>query len=203
MSFPICVTMRDRLAFLSAVLALLTASVTHASWKLTCVDGSPQAVVKVPGQPARPVDWATCDAVGDGICNFTIDRTGCFCPAKGCCGFDEFAVPVRREHVARHNLHDPKLRLRCRAPLPCDAEHRCTPVTRTCEDGVLGPVEEGQCDLDQQVNGVCMFGFFCLEVCGPLVESVVVPVGESRIVERGNLPRIDVTLYTLRCQPAP
>ena len=52
------------------------------------------------------------------------------------------------------------------------------------------------------MNGVCMFGFFCLEVCGSLVESVVVPVGESRIVERGNLPRIDVTLYTLRCQPA-
>ena len=72
-------------------------------------------------------------------------------------------------------------------------------MTRTCEDGVLGPVEEGQCNLDQQANGASMFGFFCLNVCRSLVESVVVPVGQSRIVQRGNLPRIDVTQYTLRC----
>jgi hypothetical protein len=62
-------------------------------------------------------------------------------------------------------------------------------VTRTCEDGVLGPVEEGHCDLDQQANGVCTFGFYCLEVCGPLVGTVTVPAGETRIVQRGNLPR--------------
>jgi len=47
-------------------------------------------------------------------------------------------------------------------------------------------MQEGQYDLDQQANGVCTFGFFCLEVCGSPVESVVVPVGQSRLVERGN-----------------
>ena len=73
------------------------------------------------------------------------------------------------------------------------------PVTRTCEDGALGPMQEGQCDLDQQANGTCTFGFFCLEVCGHLVESVAVPVGQARIVERPNLPLITVTQYTLRC----
>jgi len=41
-----------------------------------------------------------------------------------------------------------------------------------------------------------MFGFFCLNVCRSLVESVVVPVGQSRIVQRGNLPLITVTQYT-------
>ena len=71
-------------------------------------------------------------------------------------------------------------------------------MTRTCEDGVLGPVEEGQCNLDQQANGASMFRFFCLNVCRSLVESVVVPVGQSRIVQRGNLPLITVTQYILR-----
>ena len=64
-------------------------------------------------------------------------------------------------------------------------------------------MREGQYDLDQQANGTCPFGFFCLEVCGSLVESVVVPVGQSRLVERGNLPGITVTQYTLRCVPRP
>ena len=58
-------------------------------------------------------------------------------------------------------------------------------------------------DLDQQANGTCPFGFFCLEVCGSLVESVVVPVGQSRLVERGNLPGITVTQYMLRCVRSP
>ena len=53
-------------------------------------------------------------------------------------------------------------------------------------------MQEGQYDLDQQANGACTFGFFCLEVCGSLVESVVVPVGQSRLVERGNLSGITV-----------
>ena len=55
--------------------------------------------------------------------------------------------------------------------------------------------------MDEQANGVRTFGFYCLEVCGPLVGTASVPVGETRIVERGNLPRIDVTQYTLRCLP--
>src|SRR5437667_7454917 len=41
-------------------------------------------------------------------------------------------------------------------------------------------MQEGQYDLDQQANGTCTFGFFCLEVCGSLVESVVVPVGQAQ-----------------------
>lgn len=90
---------------------------------------------------------------------------------------------------------------RCRVPVPCDEEHHCAAVTRTCQDGVPGPVEEGQCDVDEQANSVCTFGFYCLEVCGPLVGTATVPVGETRIVQRGNLPRIDVTQYTLRCLP--
>jgi hypothetical protein len=196
-----CARMQVRVTLVSTVLALLTASETQAAWKATCVDGRAQAVVKVPGQSAQPVDWVTCDTLGDGICNFTVERTGCFCPAKGCCGVDEFAVPVRRQRILRHNSTGPKLRLRCRAPIPCDAEHRCAPVTRTCEDGLAAPVGEGQCDLDEQANGVCTFGFYCLEVCGSLVETVAVPVGETRIILRGNLPRIDVTQYTLRCLP--
>ena len=60
-------------------------------------------------------------------------------------------------------------------------------------------MQEGQCNLDQQANGACMFGFFCLNVCRSLVESVVVLVSQSRIVQRGNLPLITVTQYTLRC----
>src|SRR6266481_10222902 len=79
----------------------------------------------------------------------------------------------------------------------------CCAVTRTCVDGVLGPAKEGQCDLDQQANGTCTFGFFCLEVCGRLVESVAVPVGQDRIVERPNLPLITATQYTLRCVRSP
>jgi len=57
-------------------------------------------------------------------------------------------------------------------------------------------LKKEQCNLDQQANGACMFGFFCLNVCRSLVESVVVPVGQSRIVQRGNLPLITVTQYT-------
>ena len=64
-------------------------------------------------------------------------------------------------------------------------------------------MQEGQCDLDQQVKGTCTFGFFCLEVCGSLVDSVAVPVGQSRIVQRGNLPGITVTQYMLRCMRSP
>ena len=64
-------------------------------------------------------------------------------------------------------------------------------------------MQEGQYDLDQQANGVCTFGFFCLEVCGSLVESVVVPVGQARVGQRGNLPHVTVTQYTLRCVRSP
>ena len=67
---------------------------------------------------------------------------------------------------------------------------------------VFRPPEEGRCDFDGQVDGSCTFGFFCLEVCGPEPrETVVVPVGETRVVQRPNLPGLDRTEYTLRCLP--
>jgi len=50
---------------------------------------------------------------------------------------------------------------------------------RTCEDGVLGPVEEGTVRLDQQSERDLHVGSFCLEVCGSLVESVAVPSAGS------------------------
>jgi len=50
------------------------------------------------------------------------------------------------------------------------------------------------------VNGVCSFPFFCLEVCGSVPrETVVVPVGETRIIQRPRLPETGVTQFTLRC----
>ena len=74
-------------------------------------------------------------------------------------------------------------------------------MTRTCDDGVLVPGGEGECDIDEKADGACTFGFYCWEACGPLVGTVTVPVGEARTVERGNLPGLDVTQYTLRCRP--
>lgn len=78
----------------------------------------------------------------------------------------------------------------------------------TCRDGdpntVVSPRSLGGtpfCNHDEPGDGVCTFGFYCLEVCGPLVGTVTVPVGETQFVLRGNLPRIDVTQYTLRCLP--
>jgi hypothetical protein len=38
-------------------------------------------------------------------------------------------------------------------------------------------------------------------VCGPLVETVAAPVGQPRVVSRGNLPSLDVTSFTLRGVP--
>ena len=88
-----------------------------------------------------------------------------------------------------------------------------TPVTALrliCRDGdpntVASPRGFGEqpfCNHDEPGDGVCTFGFYCLEVCGPLVGTVTVPVGETRIVQRGNLPRINLTQYTLRCLPSP
>jgi hypothetical protein len=140
------------------------------------------------------------DEKTDGVCTFALPRCGEFG-----CSPETATLPVRHRRVVRvRDLRGATtFVLRCRLPVPCDEEHRCTAVTRTCEDGVLGPMQEGQCDLDQQANGTCTFGFFCLEVCGRLVDTVVLPAGQSRLVERGNLPGITVTRYTLRCVPSP
>lgn len=69
-----------------------------------------------------------------------------------------------------------------------------------CRDGVTGPATEGQCDVDGRADGVCTFGFFCSEVCGGLVATAAVPAGATRTLVRGNLPRLDVTQYTLGCE---
>jgi hypothetical protein len=102
--------------WLVAAIVILAGSATGVSaltWKLTCNDGNAQAVVKVPGEPARPVVWATCDTLTDGVCAFTIDRNGCLCPGAGCCGSDTFEVPVHRSKLIEPAF-SPNLRLRCR-----------------------------------------------------------------------------------------
>ena len=101
--------------WLHAVVAtVVLVSTAHAvTWKLTCNDGNAQAVVKAPGEAAQPAQWATCDSLVDGVCTFTIERSGCLCPAKGCCGTDTFEVGVHRsKHVEQ--AFGPALRLRCR-----------------------------------------------------------------------------------------
>jgi hypothetical protein len=177
--------------------------------RLTCRDGDPNTVVSPRGLGGQP--FCNHDAPGDGTCTFSVCSAcpftrGCVGPESGVCadgalppGAQVVTVPVKEKRVRR--IGTSRVVFRCRPPLPCDAEHHCATATRTCQDGVLGPTEEGQCDVDEQANGVCTFGFYCLEVCGPLVGTVSVPVGESRVVQRGNLPGIDVTQYTLRCQP--
>jgi len=61
---------------------------------LTCHDGDPQVVRPGVGL----VDWATCDPLVDGMCNFRITPPPpplCDCPFVGCCGSGEFSVPVK------------------------------------------------------------------------------------------------------------
>lgn len=196
-----------RAAGLLALELVLVGTATPAMGRrLTCRDGGPNIVLG--GTP-----FCNQDEPGDGVCTFAICSVcpftrGCVGPESGVCpdgglppGAEVVTVPMKQKRVRR--IGTTRVVFRCRAPMPCDAEHRCTAVTRTCGDGVLGPVQEGQCDLDEQANGVCTFGFFCVEVCGPLVGTLAVPVGETRLVQRANLPRISVTQYTLRCVRSP
>jgi hypothetical protein len=144
-----------------------------------------------------------CDVDGttDGVCTVALLRCG-----ELNCGTEFITVPRRHRRTVRvpgfmgaattYVLH-------CRAPVSCDPAHRCTAVTRTCQDTVLGPMQEGQCDLDQEDNGRCSFGFFCAPVCGALVDDVDVPVGGSRIVQSARQPGRGVTRYTLRCLASP
>ena len=180
-------------ATMLAALLVAPANVSARVVRVRCVDGLLPMLGRL-GPRYCDVDEKT-----DGVCTFSL---------PGFCEFtfstETVTLPVRHRRVVRigGRAGITKYVLSCRLPVPCDEEHHCSRVTRTCEDGVLGPMQEGQCDLDQQVNGTCTFGFFCLEVCGPSVENVAVPVGQSRLVERGNLPGITVTLYTLRCLPS-
>ncbi len=86
-----------------AVVSLIAATTAAraALWRLTCIDGNPQAVVKVPGEPRQPADWVTCDGIRDGVCTFSVERQICACPGKGCCGYDTFAVSAGRSQVVR------------------------------------------------------------------------------------------------------
>ena len=198
-------------ALLALGVLIVTTPTPAMARRLTCRDGDPNIVVSPRGLGGMP--FCNHDEPGDSVCTFAICSDclftrGCVGPESGVCpagelppGAEVVTVPVKQKRVRR--IVNSRVVFRCRAPVPCDEDHRCAAVTRTCEDGVLGPVQEGQCDLDEQANGVCTFWFFCLEVCGPLVGTMTVPAGETRIVRCGNLPRIDVTQYTLRCQRSP
>src|SRR5262245_57928630 len=90
---------------------------------------------------------------------------------------------------------DQELRYRLRElDLPCPREFRNRVSVRSAATLEGCPFLR---EPHAQANGVCTFGVSCLAVCGPFVRTVSVPVGETRIVQRGNLPRIDVTQYTL------
>ena len=181
----------------ATVLAALLGTPASASARVVrvrCVDGLLSMLGRLGPR------YCDMDEKTDGVCTFALPRCG-----EVACSPEIVTLPVRHRRAVRVPDRGgvTTFRLSCRLPVPCDEEHHCTPVTRTCEDGALGPMQEGQCDLDQQANGTCTFGFFCLEVCGRLVESVAVPVGQARIVERPNLPLITVTQYTLRCVRSP
>jgi hypothetical protein len=143
-----------------------------------------------------------CDIDGktDGACTFALPR----CGQLGC-GAGEFITVLtayRRIVRVRSFGGVTTYSLHCRRPLPCDDAHRCTAVTRTCVDGIPGTMQEGQCDLDQQVSDACLFGFFCSNVCGSQpVDDVEVPVGESRIVQSPKDSQDGVSRYTLHCLP--
>ena len=100
------------LAVVSLIVATTAARATL--WRLTCIDGNPQAVVKVPGEPPQPADWVTCDGIRDGVCTFSVERQVCGCPGRGCCGYDTFTVSAGRSQVVRDTPGFPHLRLRCR-----------------------------------------------------------------------------------------
>ena len=79
-----------RLVLIAGVLASLEAGAAAAPLRLVCRDGDSQVVLRRVGA----IDWATCDGAADGVCTFMIERAGCACAPKGCCGTDAFTVPV-------------------------------------------------------------------------------------------------------------
>ncbi len=50
-------------------------------------------------------------------------------------------VPVKQMRVRR--IGTSRVTFRCRPPLPCDAEHHCAAVTRTCNDASGTPSPSG------------------------------------------------------------
>jgi len=90
--------------------ALVSAS-SAAPLHLTCHDSDSQVVRKGGGL----VDWATCDSLVDGVCNFRITPPPpplCDCPFVGCCGSGEFSVPVKGKKRVLLSGHR-RLVLRC------------------------------------------------------------------------------------------
>ena len=194
-------------SILLAVLpAILARPASGGTVRLTCRDGDPDVVVSPRGLGGPA--FCNHDLPGDSACTFAICSLcpllrGCVGPESGVCPEGEppppeakvITVKVGRKRVRR--VGATRIVFRCREPAPCDDQHNYTAVAWTCHDGVSG---EGRCDFDQQVNGVCSFPFFCLEVCGSVPrETVVVPVGETRIIQRPRLPETGVTQFTLRC----
>jgi len=192
--------------FLALLYPTFTATPAAAS-RLTCRDGDPNIIISPrlsgPG-------FCNHDEPGDGVCTFAVCGPcafirNCVGPQSGVCPAGQplpheaevITVPVKKKHVRR--IGPTRVVFRCLAPVPCDAQHNCTPMTLTCEDGVAA---DRTCDFDQQVNGVCTFAFYCLERCGSAPrETVDVPVGESRVIQRPQLPRVGIVQLTLRCLP--
>jgi hypothetical protein len=176
--------------FAASLAANTWAGVVHVH----CVDGL------LPRIGRLGAHYCDLDGMTDGACTVVLPR----CRQLGCGSGQGVSVLTRHRRVVRVRSFGgiATYVLRCRPPVPCDEAHHCTEVARNCEDGVLGPMEEGQCDLDRQTSGACLFGFFCSKVCGSArVTDVEVPVGESRIVQGVALPRVGVTRYTLHCLP--
>jgi len=81
--------------------ALVSAS-SAAPLHLTCHDSDSQVVRKGGGL----VDWATCDSLVDGVCNFRITPPPpplCDCPFVGCCGVAEALAAAAVPFVSHEN----------------------------------------------------------------------------------------------------
>jgi len=107
---------RARLLLTSALIASLVAPTTAAgrTVHLACHDGDPLVVQK--GVGAIPSAEATCDAVADGVCTFTVlVPVGiCGCPTIGCCERPmTLRVAVRRKHRVPRSAFRYALVLRC------------------------------------------------------------------------------------------
>jgi len=176
-----------------------------AARRLTCRDGDPNVVISPYGPGGTP--FCNHDEPGDGVCTFAICSRcpftrGCVGPQSGVCpdgvplppGAKVVIVPVNAKRVRR--IGTMRVAFRCEALAPCDREHRCAAGTGTCVDGLVA----GQtCDADQQVNGICTYAFQEGLTATAPNETVIVPVGETRIIQRWPSPAEGRFQFTLRC----
>src|SRR3989442_8537094 len=143
--------------FVLALVILATAPPALAG-RLTCRDGDPNIVISPRGLGGPA--FCNHDEPGDGACTFAICGRLCprcvdirspVCPEGPLPPYAlEVNVPVRKTRVRM--IDGSRVRFRCRAPVPCDAEHDCTAMTPTCQDGVAA---DRTCDFDGQADGVC------------------------------------------------